>query len=251
MSKVPAEDVTGSANPIDSDEKGEDVQDFTGSDFRTNRTFFIEDHHLTDKSVAIHNVTDRMDVSYQGRDIEDSFHDKARAATYGKDKKPTYTINKNSGLLGRTSTMYAMDGGAELAYWKHPALPIQSAEITFPEGSPHGSHQLTLKAASHSSLGNEWVQDSVTYRWKCESRWKLGQYNLTRTVSGQKMLIGKYTQNMIKTTAGGVLIVDSNEIDEVVAVLTMCVMLRRMLQRTAGRSLSRNAGPLGGAGLAI
>ena len=206
---------------------------------------------MTSKNIAIHDVTGKVDMEYVGGDIEDKYHDKARAATYGKDKTPKYTIAKESGLLGRTSTMFSVEDGKEIAYWKHPALALKSAELTFPEGSPHASHSITMKTRHVSSMANEWVQDSVKYEWECPSQWKAGQYTLFRTAAGTRSVIGRYSQSMIKILAGGVLLVDTKEIDEVVAVLTMCVMLRRMLQRTAGRSITGNAGPVGWVGGAV
>lgn len=83
---------------------------------------------------------------------------------------------------------------------------------------------------------NEWVRDSVTYSWRCNSKYKANRMTLLKKVGPKQLVVGRYAQRWGSWITGGVLLVDSRGEDEVLAVLTACVMLRRMQQRAAERS---------------
>jgi hypothetical protein len=59
---------------------------------------------------------------------------------------------------------------------------------------------------------------------------------LSKTIGGTKSIIAKYTQRWAMWGAGGVLLIDTREIDDLVAVITAVSMLRRMEQRRWERS---------------
>jgi hypothetical protein len=71
---------------------------------------------------------------------------------------------------------------------------------------------------------------------------------LLKCIGDRQVVIGRYAQRWGSWITGGVLLVDTHEIDERVAVLSTCVMLRRMQQRAAERTKYTGGGGGGGGG---
>jgi len=241
-----------SVNQYESEEEEQTQEKIDESNFHPNRIFYIASHYLISKSIAIHDVTDQVKMSYQGGDIEDEIRDAAKKVSKEDEheKNPKYTISKEHRFFGRSFVMKIGNDGEELAYWKHPHWAVGTAHLSFPSGSAHGSHEIDMSAPRKSSRTNQWVQDSVTYEWNCDSKWKTSRQSLYKIIGSKRTLIGKYAQTKLRMGAGGILLLDTNELDEVMGTLTICVMLRRMLQREAARSNAGAAGTGGWVGAA-
>lgn len=210
------------------------------ANFHPNRVFYIDTHYLMSKEICIYNVTSEMKTKYQGGEVPDDLRDEAKEAAKSMEDKPTFSITKEHRFFGREFTMFnGKNEAEELAFWKHPRIAVKSADISFPSGSVHGDGEITMSAPRYSSRTNQWAQNGKTYEWNCDSKWKTSRQSLWRVDGSKKTLIGRYAQRTMKFGAGGVLLIDAEEISEVMGVLSICVMLRRMLQREAARS---NAG---------
>ncbi|KAH8722531.1 hypothetical protein GQ44DRAFT_711618 [Phaeosphaeriaceae sp. PMI808] len=236
-------------DPKESDSSSDDGEEQTTLDkaaFAPNRIFYILRHNLFSKEVFILDLTSSLHVPYDGGEITNELRDAAR--TLSEDK--TLTANPIYRLKGKhwyssEQKMFDHSSGTELATWKHGSASFSAANFSFPSASPHSSHPITMKPPKWHKRTNEWVRDSITYSWRCDSKNKANRMTLVKTIGAEQTVAGRYAQRWGSWVTGGILLVDSREEDEVLACLTACVMLRRMQQRAAERT---RPGGGGGAG---
>lgn len=205
------------------------------------RTLYVLRHNLFSKDVRIVDLTGQTAATYDGGPISDAFRDAARAlaeekaniavpAAYQLQRKHWYS---STATLTRPSSPTPT---TQLAEWKHGAASFSKAHISFPSSSPHCSHPLVVAPLKWYRRANGFVVDSVTYEYSCDSRLRANRITLVREVGGRRTVVARYAQRWGSYIAGGVLLVDTEKVDEVVAVLATCVMLRRMQQRAAERT---------------
>lgn len=224
---------------------------------------------------------------YAGDAVDDALRERARELATAADADPLYTIKRphwystqstmylvGSSATATTSwdekgekeeqqaaTEKSSSRGAphtELCYWKQSALSCGRADLTFPPGSPHCAHALALTHPQWYRRTNVWAQDSVPHDWTCDGRLRSNRMTLHRLTAAdaggvgpvgrrRRAVVARYAQRWGSWVTGGVLLVDTAHVDEVVAVQTAVVMLRRMQQR-AMESAKYCGGP--GAGCA-
>jgi len=227
------------------DEGNEAVVDGTG--FAPNRIFYILRHNLFSKEICIIDITTSLNVPYTGGDITDELRDAARALSEDKElaAKPVYTFRAKH-WYSSERCMIDTTSGAELATWKHGSMSSSPATLSFPPTSPHSSHPITMQNIKWYKRTNEWVQNSITYAWRCDSKKKANRMTMVKMVAAKQVVAARYVQRWGSWITGGVLLVDGREENEVVACLTACVMLRRMMQRAAERTRFSGGGGGGG-----
>ena len=86
----------------------------------------------------------------------------------------------------------------------------------------------------------------MPYSWRCNSKYKANRMTLLKNIGGRQVVVARYAQRWGSWITGGVLLVDTREVDEVVALLSAYVMLKRMQQRAAERSKWTGGGGGGG-----
>lgn len=114
------------------------------------------------------------------------------------------------------------------------------AVLTFPDDSHHSSHPIKLVNKRWGLRTESFVYSSQEYIWQMNSLWHSTSMSLYRvTGSGKhqtKIEVGKYAQKWWGSfVTGGTFVVDGNEIDGVVACLTLIVVLKKRRQRAAER----------------
>ncbi|KAF2865487.1 hypothetical protein BDV95DRAFT_612633 [Massariosphaeria phaeospora] len=247
--KADTESVISSAPSHAEQEKKDAANPIDDSKFAPTRIFYIVKHNLFSKEVRIIDATAKTHVRYTGGDISDELRDAVRAVSEDASHaaNPAYQL-KRAHWFSSTCTMTSSTSpGTELASWKHSSASFGKADINFPANSKHGSHGFIMENVKWYRRTNEWVQDSVTYSWRCNSKTKANRMELLKQVGPKQYVVARYAQRWGSWVTGGVLLVDGNQTDEAVAVLTACVMLRRMQQRAAER-MSMNGGGGGGGG---
>ncbi|KAF2182015.1 hypothetical protein K469DRAFT_691633 [Zopfia rhizophila CBS 207.26] len=248
ISKADTESIA-SSTPSHNEQADEDAKiPIDESTFVPTRTLYVLRHNLFSTSTKIIDITSQTEVRYSGGEISDELRDAARWLTKDESRtaNPIYQLQRKH-WWNSTSTMTgATTLGVELASWKHPGMSFGKAEISFPENSSHGTHGLTMAPVKWYRRTNEWVQDSVVYTWRCNSKFKANRMTLLKELGGKKVVVARYAQRWGSWVTGGVLLIDNKEIDEVAAVLTCCVMLKRMQQRAAERTKYTGGGGGGG-----
>ncbi|CAO2651902.1 Nn.00g001850.m01.CDS01 [Neocucurbitaria sp. VM-36] len=243
---------TGFDSDHDSSSDEFDVEKDTsvdGSTFAPNRVFYILRHNLFSKEVNIIEITSSISVSYTGGEITNDYRDAARAVSEDKTlaTTPIYQL-KGKHWYSSEMTMSHVPSSTDLATWKHGGASFSKAYLSFPPTSPHSSHSITMAPPKWYKRKNEWVRNSITYSWRCDSKHKANRMTLLKKIGPKQMVVGRYAQKWGSWITGGVLLVDDREEDGVLAALTACVMLRRMQQRAAERAKYTTGGGGGGGG---
>ncbi|CRG86960.1 hypothetical protein PISL3812_03973 [Talaromyces islandicus] len=116
-----------------------------------------------------------------------------------------------------------------LAEYSSPLLAYGVADISFPADSLHSSHTIKVRPLNATRRSQSFVQDSVTYAWDVNKKLFPGGGGVLSLYKGvgavKKIEIGRYQSNSGKFTPGGVLVIDAEEVDVLVAVLTLLAVL--------------------------
>jgi hypothetical protein len=94
----------------------------------------------------------------------------------------------------------------------------------FPQDSPSSSHDLYMQPASFGSTSEFFVKDSVKYTWKVA--WHGWAITLHKTLGQDTVPVAYFTKQW-GYGLGGVMIVDENQVDLVVATLSALVVIRK------------------------
>jgi hypothetical protein len=97
--------------------------------------------------------------------------------------------------------------------------------ITFPGGSPHCSHSLKATPLSITQRAQSFVKDSTTYVWEAEKRFKSGCLSLYKAVAAKKVEVARYESDTGGFVAGGPLVLETREVDELMALFTCMAVL--------------------------
>jgi hypothetical protein len=235
-----------SPSDVESDnEKASSSTPVDSASFHPNKAFYVSRFNIFSTEILVNDVSSSIEPrAFTDADpIPDSFRTGAKAAADG-GAPVAFRVTRAHWFSHGLVMLDQAASGAELARWHHPLLSSGKATLTFPEGSPHASHELSVAPKRLFRRANAWVQDSVEWEWDADSRWKSNRLTLYKHVGGQRVVAARYAQPWGNWVAGGVLVVDSGSVDAVVATLTVLVMLKKMQQRAGERS--SRAGGSGG-----
>lgn len=116
-----------------------------------------------------------------------------------------------------------------LAEFSSPLLAYGATDISFPADSLHSSHPIKVRPLNATRRSQCFVQDSVTYAWDVNKKLFPGGGGVLSLYKGvgavKKIEIGRYQSDDGTFTPGGVLVIDSEEVDVLVAVLTLLAVL--------------------------
>jgi hypothetical protein len=185
-------------------------------------------------------LTKDMDVKYTG--MTDEYKAQVKKTMQDHSYTPAITCNRN-GLFGLTYNVVD-DQDKHIAHWSHPWSSLGESILTFPEGSDHSSHPISLKNKAFAMRSEVFTVNSQPYMWEMDSMWhstNMTLYKVTGTGEAEKKVeIGKYAQKWWGGfVTGGTFVLDEDEINGVVACLTLLVVLRKKRQRAAERNPGR------------
>jgi len=127
------------------------------------------------------------------------------------------------------SSQGSIQNESVLAESSSPLLAYGVTNITFPANSLHSSHPITVRPASVDRRSQSFVQDSVSYAWEVNTRLFPGGGGVLSLYKGigatKKIEIGRYQSDNGKIVPGGVLVIDAEEVDVLVAVMTLLSVL--------------------------
>jgi len=189
------------------------------------KIFFIKSSSGHSSDVAIFDVTTKVERNYD--DMSDQFVDEVE--TLAKDVEPssaTLELKRPRFLKRRTIVMD--DSKEQVAEINAPVLGFGVRKFSFPQGSSHSSHDIEMKPVSIGSRAEGFVKDSVQYFWDKQDKIA----TLSKVMGDKRVHIAKFgaKHNYDK---GGVLALDTQQIDAVVAMIT-CVALLQQLDSFAG-----------------
>jgi hypothetical protein len=199
-------------------------------------TYWVSTHGLFTKKTTIQDVIRDLDGAYPG--LTDTYKAEVLKALKDHSIAPAFTC-QSDGWYKLTYTI-TNDQEATIAQWKHTWSSVGEAILTFPQGSPHSSHPVSLGNRQWGSRDDRFVLGSQPFSWESDSVWHDGNMTLYK-ISGSseqevKREVSKYAQkSWLAFVTGGTVVVDEKEIDGLVACLTLLVVLEKKRQRAAER----------------
>lgn len=204
---------------------------------------------MSSRQIAIVDITDQIQVTFvDGKNVSDEFRDAAKRIGAAKDAVPAFTFRKKHWYNKSYNAFAGTDTETPLADWKHPTWSTGTATLGFPTNSKHCSHNVSIAPVKWTRRTNEFVVDSVPLTWRSDDKYKSNRMTLSKRIGSKDSTVARYTQKWAAWGMGGVILIDDREIDELVAILTACTMLRRIEQRRWERNASVGGGGGGGGG---
>lgn len=144
--------------------------------------------------------------------------------------KPGYSWSSSNHQQGETvDEHHHFQDESVLAEYAAPLLAYGVANISFPANSLHSSHPITMKPANATRRSQSFIKDSAVYAWDVNKKLFPGGGGVLSLYKGigatKRIEIGRYQSDGGKFVPGGILVIDSIEIDVVVAVLTLLSVL--------------------------
>jgi hypothetical protein len=202
--------------------------------------YWISPHSTLASKITVFDLSKDMNVPYSGMTNEY----KAQVAKTLQDHTytPIVTCTRN-GWFGMTFDI-TDDQDNHIAHWSHPWSSLGEAVLTFPSDSQHSSHPISLQNKIWGLRSEAFTFESQPYFWEPDSYWhstSMTLYKVTGSGGAEKKVeVGKYTQKWWGSIwTGGTFVVDDEEIDGVVACLTLVVVLRKKRQRAAEKNPGR------------
>ncbi|KFY05078.1 hypothetical protein O988_00280 [Pseudogymnoascus sp. VKM F-3808] len=175
-------------------------------------------------SVFVADVTDKFDGELDrliGSGSESKLlNEKAKDAAL---KKPAMLEFHRSGRLSSNFTVKDTSN-AVIAELSGPLLSLGRWTLGFVADSPHSDHDILVRPAGMMSRADEFVKDSIPYYWDILDGRKLCK--LYKVMDGKRVEIAHFLGENARAR-DGVLLLDGEQLDEVVACLTCVVMLNR------------------------
>ena len=171
-------------------------------------------------------LTAQLHDSYQD-DLTPEFKASARRlASSSPPLAPIFTLTRARWYS--TSRLTVTDAaGVQLAEWHSPILAYGVTHIRFPEDSPHCSHAVEVKPLSIYRRAQSFVKDSATYAWETGERFEPGRMSLYKATGAKKIEVARYESDSGGFTVGGPLVLETREVDDLIALLTCMAVLNQ------------------------
>ena len=211
---------------------------------RPDRVFWVTPHNYFTKAIKVLDLTPLVQTQYTG--MSDAYKNEVKEVVKKSAPEPTYVLTREN-WVGRKYSVTDSSGGS-VADWKHPWTSVGTATLTFPDDSPHCSHPVELKNKCWGRRTETFVVDSATFMWKPDSLFASHNMTLYKALGEKKVEVGKYSQKWWGVfLTGGILVLDTRELDELIGVLSLAAVLKKKRQRAAERSGGGGGGGGGGA----
>jgi hypothetical protein len=184
------------------------------------------------KTIRVLDITDRVAASLTSTD----WAKQAKATPKSTlPQQPWLTVTRIPHWWSRRFVVTPGEGASTLAEWRAGALSTSSNALTFAAGSPHCSHAITMTTKSYWKFQEQFVVDSASFTWAADSGLANLKFSLYKHYGPRALLVGRYEQSFKFLRTGGVLALDTREIDPVVGILTCLVVLLKRRQKEAER----------------
>ena len=195
------------------------------------RTFHIVPHSGFRKVIKVLDITQQISAEYG----TDDFVSQAKQIPKTSPSDPFLTITRSPHWYSKQYIVESPSEQGQIAKWKVGAMSGSTSHLSFPSDSAHSTHPITVAVKSFWKFKEQFVQNSVSYVWRADNLWTMRQFTLSKLVGNQKLEVAKYWQGWEPFATGGTLVMNADEVDEVVGILTCLVMLRKKRQKDAER----------------
>jgi hypothetical protein len=212
------------------EQEGEDLT--TVQTLQPNRIIYVVPHTSFTKIINILDLTGLVKSQYPS----EQFESETKKIATTSPPQPWLSITRNSRWFGKNFIVEQLgEQNGEIAQWKGGRVSTSSNTFTFPAESPHSSHPIKMEVDNVWKFREQFVKDSVTYQWKPDNVFSARKFTMYKILGNQRQVVARYWQGW-QVKQGGTLVINAQEIDEVVAVLTMVSILRKKRQKAAEHS---------------
>jgi hypothetical protein len=198
--------------------------------FKPTHIYHIVTHSSLTKVIKVLDITDNVTVTLDS----DEFSKQVEEITKGSPPDPWLTVTRGHWWNNRFTVTSPSESGT-LAEWKSGLMSWSDTYLNFPSGSSHSSHHITMKAKSYWKFREQFVIDSVTYTWIPDNALINVKFTLYKSIGSHELKVGRYEQKWKFLKTGGTLLLNTDEIDNVVGILTCLVLLLKRRQKEAER----------------
>lgn len=178
------------------------------------------------RDTTILDLTSQLHSSYHDKITSELKASAKRLANSSPPTEPIFTLTRAHWYSSSRITVTDA-AGVQLAEWYSPLMGYGVTHISFPQDSPHCSHALEVKPLSVARRAQTFVNNSATYAWETGGRFKSGRMSLFKAVVAKKIEVARYESDTGGFIAGGLLVVETREVDELVALLTCMAVLNQ------------------------
>jgi hypothetical protein len=183
---------------------------------------FISPHHYNTSEIKIWDITDSVSSPLGSEDFKEETEYFGQAHS---DETPTWIIH-NPGLskdkaLHPGRVTYPTEDTI-ITTWRPSTWSAGKNAFDFPPNSPHCSHGLVMERPRwYKNRAETFVQDSMEYSWRWEGH-SGRKFTLWKGYGDRKIPVAQYKSPLRLAVMGGTVVVNADEVDVVVALIT-CV----------------------------
>lgn len=189
------------------------------------KVLFIKASTGFSNDAAVFDLTNAIERNYDGMSVE-YIHEVDILAGDVDATSAVFELKRQK--FYKRQTTVTDENHAEVAGINAPVLSFGLVKFSFPEGSPHSSHDIEMKPVSMGRRVEGFTKDSVLYFWDKVDNIAV----LTKVIGDKRVEIAKFGAKH-GYDKGGTLALDTAQLDELVAVIT-CVALLQQLDSFSG-----------------
>lgn len=201
------------------------------------RTFHIVPHRSLTKTIKVLDITNQVTAAYGTKDFEDQ----AKQGAKTSPPNACLTVTRSPHWYSNQFIVKSPTEQGQVAEWKGGLLSSSASYLSFPPESPHSAHDITVGVKGFWKFKEQFVKDSIAYIWQPDNVLTMRQFTLWKLIGQDKVEVGRYWQGYQPFATGGTLVLNTNEVDDVVGILTCIVVLRKKRHRD-GESRNLAAG---------
>jgi hypothetical protein len=203
------------------------------NDFHYTNVYYITRRNMWHPEIKIHDITSSVTVRYPSKEFKTAAYieGEARANSVPEWIVLNYGFRKTASLHTGSTTASTKGDENLIATWEPSKQQYDKNRFVFPTGSTHCGHTVVMnKEKKWTTFDEMFVVESISYFWRYEGHTRK-KFKLWKVVGHDKRLVARYKRNKWRNKRGGVLLVNNEEVDCALAVMTIMAMLRKVRQR--------------------
>ncbi|KAF2663669.1 hypothetical protein BT63DRAFT_418579 [Microthyrium microscopicum] len=196
-----------------------------GPPVKPNKIYFIGGHWGFTQQIKIYDITSTINDEYDPKNT-DWFKKTWGIANKSKSPLESMILVNRDRWYGNNFT-FNESNGAKIAEWKGGWHSNSDNQIMFPAESAICSHAITMEVDSYFKFRDSFVVDSVKFVWLATNAVSMRAFELRKIIAGEQTEVARFWQPLGQFKQGGILIVNTEEVDPIIAILTNLVVLRK------------------------
>ncbi|KAF2666841.1 hypothetical protein BT63DRAFT_320622 [Microthyrium microscopicum] len=192
------------------------------------KIFWIVPHGPCKHQISVYDLTDAVTPI-----LSHSFYKTCRKYIAQSHDVPAFVARRPA--IFKDYKVYSLSPSAEetfVAEWSPSRWECGQQTFTFNSPSNHCDHPIIMRRPKWNCLSEDFVKDSAPYSWRYVPYSWTGWTTLYRKKYGNYVEVAKFIgTRWIWWGVGGALLVDESKMDPLVAILTMCGVIRKERQR--------------------